>query len=91
MTIKELEEIYNKRCEEDSPAIILYNDDVNTFDHVINCLIQFVDHNSIQAEQCALLVHNKGKCSIKKGDISDLIPIKSKLLMHKLNVEIEYG
>jgi len=78
MNTKELEKIYNKRCEEDSPAIILYNDNVNTFDHVINCLIQFVDHTSIQAEQCAVLVHNKGKCSIKKGRMAQVNKILKK-------------
>lgn len=45
--------------------IILYNDDVNTFDHVIRTLIQVCEHTSEQAEQCSLIVHYKGKCSVK--------------------------
>ena len=45
--------------------IVLFNDDVNTFDHVIETLIYACDHTSEQAEQCALLVHYKGKCTVK--------------------------
>ena len=47
--------------------IILYNDDVNTFDHVINTLIEVCEHTPEQAEQCSLIVHYKGKCSVKRG------------------------
>ena len=45
--------------------IILYNDDGNTFDHVIECLIKICKHESEQAEQCAYIVHYKGKCFVK--------------------------
>jgi ATP-dependent Clp protease adaptor protein ClpS len=48
--------------------IILFNDDVNTFDHVIDSLIDVCDHTSEQAEQCAYLVHYKGKCAVKTGE-----------------------
>ncbi len=88
MTVKELEENLKKKLS-DKKAIILYNDDVNTFEHVITCLVLYCDHTPIQAEQCANIVHNNGKCSVKTGKLLDLIPIKSQLLMHKLNVEIE--
>ncbi len=75
---------------EESPAheIILYNDDVNTFDHVINTLIYACDHEENQAHQCALLVHYKGKCSVKSGDYKDLEPRCSKLLQAGLSAEI---
>ena len=49
-------------------ALILYNDDYNTFDHVINCLIEICDHDGIQAEQCAYIVHFNGKCDIMHGE-----------------------
>ena len=52
--------------------IILYNDDVNTFEHVIKTLIDVCDHTPQQAEQCSLIVHYKGKCSVKSGLLSDL-------------------
>jgi ATP-dependent Clp protease adaptor protein ClpS len=54
--------------------IILHNDDVNTFDHVIRCLMEICGHDAIQAEQCAWIVHNNGKCSVKRGRFNDLRP-----------------
>ncbi len=54
--------------------IILYNDDVNTFQHVIKTLIAVCEHTPQQAEQCSLIVHYKGKCSVKSGSLSDLKP-----------------
>lgn len=52
--------------------IVLFNDDVNTFDHVIDTLIRVCSHTSEQAEQCAILVHYKGKCTVKTGDFDEL-------------------
>lgn len=68
--------------------IVLYNDDVNTFDHVINMLIDTCDHTPEQAEQCSLIVHYKGKCTVKTGDYADLKPRCSKLLKADLSAEI---
>ena len=68
--------------------IILYNDDVNTFDHVINTLISVCDHTLEQAEQCSLIVHYKGKCSVKSGCYSDLKPMCTKLIQAGLSAEI---
>lgn len=62
--------------------LILYNDEVNSFDHVINCLIEICRHNREQAEQCAWLVHNKGKYAVKKGSFDEL-----KIMCKKLSVE----
>ena len=68
--------------------IVLFNDEVNTFDHVIDTLIYACDHTPEQAEQCALLVHYKGKCTVKTGFYDDLEPRCSKLLEAGLSVEI---
>ncbi len=68
--------------------IVLYNDDVNTFDHVIDMLIVACDHTPQQAEQCSIIVHYKGKCTVKTGEYSDLKPRCSKLLQGGLNAEI---
>lgn len=68
--------------------IVLYNDDVNTFDHVIDTLIYACDHTSEQAEQCSLIVHYKGKCTVKTGEYDDLKPRCSKLLEAGLSAEI---
>ncbi len=68
--------------------IVLYNDDVNTFDHVIDTLIYACDHTPEQAEQCSLLVHYKGKCTVKTGEYDDLKPRCSMLLEAGLSAEI---
>lgn len=68
--------------------IVLFNDDVNTFDHVIETLIRVCNHELLQAEQCALLVHYKGKCVVKTGVLSELIAPCSSLLEAGLSAEI---
>lgn len=68
--------------------IVLFNDDVNTFDHVIETLMAVCKHTSEQAEQCAILVHYKGKCTVKTGFIDDLKPQCSSLLEAGLSAEI---
>ena len=68
--------------------IILYNDDVNTFDHVINTLVAYCDHTYEQAEQCAYIVHYSGKCIVKTGSYEELEPICQKLLEAQLSAEI---
>jgi ATP-dependent Clp protease adaptor protein ClpS len=68
--------------------IVLYNDDVNTFDHVIETLIRVCKHASEQAEQCAILVHYKGKCTVKTGSLDELKPQCSSLLEAGLSAEI---
>ena len=68
--------------------IVLFNDDVNTFDHVIDTLIDVCDHSAEQAEQCAIIVHYKGKCTVKTGDYDDLKPRCTMLLQAGLSAEI---
>ena len=68
--------------------IVVFNDDVNTFDHVIDTLIYACEHTSEQAEQCALLVHYKGKCTVKTGSYDDLEPRCTMLLQAGLSAEI---
>jgi len=68
--------------------IVLYNDDVNTFDHVIDTLIYACDHTPEQAEQCSIIVHYKGKCTVKTGPYKELKPRCSKLLEAGLSAEI---
>ena len=69
-------------------TLYLINDDFNSFDHVIDCLVAICDHNPIQAEQSALLSHYKGRCDILKGELKNLEPIKEDLLLYGLYVEI---
>lgn len=83
-----LEKKVVKEKEKRHHEIVLYNDDVNTFDHVVECLINACDHTFEQAEQCSILVHYKGKCTVKTGELSDLKPRCSKLLQEGLSAEI---
>lgn len=69
--------------------LVLFNDEVNTFDFVIDALIQVCGHEPIQAEQCTILVHFKGKCIVKEGEYSDLEPMCSALLDRGLTAEIQ--
>ena len=60
--------------------IILYNDDVNTFEHVIQVLMKVCEHTHEQAEQCTLIIHYKGKCAVKKGTRPELKPLCEAIL-----------
>lgn len=68
--------------------IILHNDDFNTFDWVIESLVDICEHSPHQAEQCALIVHFNGKCDVKTGALKDLKPRCSALLDRGLSAEI---
>ena len=69
--------------------LVLFNDDHNTFDHVIDTLIDLCKHDLVQAEQCALITHFKGKCSVKNGSFEDLKPIHEEMGRRDLTVEIQ--
>lgn len=69
--------------------IVVFNDDYNTFEWVIECFMQVLRHTSEQAEQLALIIHHKGKGSVKTGSKKDLIPLCEALLDRGLSAEIE--
>ena len=69
--------------------LVLYNDEVNTFDWVIESLIKICKHDVLQAEQCSLIVHHSGKCAVKDGAFDDLKPLKEALLERGLSATIE--
>jgi ATP-dependent Clp protease adaptor protein ClpS len=58
-------------------SLVVYNDDINTFDHVIKTLMEVCGHEPQQAEQCTLLIHHKGKCAVKSGTFEELEPMCS--------------
>ena len=68
--------------------IVLFNDDVNTFDHVVETLIRVCNHTHEQAEQCSIIVHYKGKCTVKTGSYEELKPRCTQLLQADLSAEI---
>ena len=69
--------------------LIIYNDDVNTFDFVIETLISLCQHDAIQAAQCAELIHRTGKYAVKLGSYKKLVPICSAMLERGLSAAIE--
>ncbi len=73
----------------ESRFLILHNDDVNTFDYVIESLIAVCEHDAIQAEQCAYITHHKGKCDVKKGTYKVLDVMRQALLDRGLQVTID--
>ncbi|HAV55213.1 MAG TPA: hypothetical protein DCX41_09850 [Aequorivita sp.] len=82
------EEVEVAEKESNLNEIVLYNDDVNTFDHVINSLIFACEHTPEQAEQCSIIVHYKGKCTVKTGEFNELKPRCTLLLEAGLSAEI---
>jgi ATP-dependent Clp protease adaptor protein ClpS len=80
-----LDEIKESRVRE----LILYNDDVNTFEHVIESLIDICEHDLLQAEQCTYIVHYNGKCSVKSGSYLKLKPMKEGLCDRGLSAVIK--
>ncbi|KFF00950.1 Clp protease ClpS [Chryseobacterium formosense] len=79
LVLDDIDEVYK---------LILHNDDIHTFDDVIEALIQICKHDPIQAEQCTMLVHFKGKCAVKTGSMEVLKPMHEKLIARSLTSEI---
>ena len=73
---EELVEVLEDIKDVDLRDLVVYNDDFNTFDHVINTLVKVCNHSTNQAEQCAYIIHYKGKCTVKHGPLNKLRPMK---------------
>ena len=68
--------------------LLVFNDEVNTFDHVIETLVEVCNHTREQAEQCTLLIHYKGKCGVKKGSFATLAPMRTAITDRGISAEI---
>jgi ATP-dependent Clp protease adaptor protein ClpS len=75
----------------ESYSLILFNDDINTFEHVIKSLVETCGHDSIQAEQCAVIVHFKGSCEVKTGMPEVLHAMSSSLNAKGLRSDVEHN
>lgn len=73
----------------DSHDLVVYNDDVNTFDFVIEVLISICHHTPEQAEQCTLLIHYKGKCKVKTGGFDELAAMRNAICERGISAEVE--
>jgi len=79
-----LEDIIDERLKN----LVVYNDDFNTFNHVISTLIKVCKHSSEQAEQCTWIIHYKGKCSVKVGVLEELKPMKDAIVEAGIDAKI---
>ena len=91
MTTKEKKSPFSQteNREDEIRSLVLFNDDFNTFDFVIETLIEVCEHDYLQAENCAWITHFKGKCTVKKGPLNDLKPRHDEMSDRTLTVEIK--
>lgn len=85
---KELPNVSKKNSPTPKHVLFLHNDDVNTFEHVIDTLIEVCRHEPHQAEQCALITHYKGKCDVKHGVLNELESLMNELHKRGLSATI---
>jgi ATP-dependent Clp protease adaptor protein ClpS len=78
--LEEEELLVEELIDTDECELVVFNDDINTFDHVIKTLVKVCQHTPEQAEQCALIIHYKGKCTVKKGSRERLKPMCQAIL-----------
>jgi ATP-dependent Clp protease adaptor protein ClpS len=87
--IKTEEIVIKKTLKSSEYVLIVYNDDFNTFEHVIETLIDLCGHTAEQAEQCTFLIHYKGKCDVMRGTAKQLKPVFAALGERGLTAAIE--
>jgi ATP-dependent Clp protease adaptor protein ClpS len=87
----ELEEllVLEETSIDEESYLVVYNDDYNTFDWVIQCFIEICDHSFEQSEQLSLIIHYKGKATVKTGPMEVLKPMKDSLVQRGLSAVIE--
>jgi len=85
----EQEDLKIKEKKKDKYTLLIHNDDYNSFDWVIKALTDICEHTTEQAEQCAMIAHNKGKCDVKHGEKEILLEMKRKLNERNLEATVE--
>jgi ATP-dependent Clp protease adaptor protein ClpS len=73
---------------DEASELVVFNDDVNTFEHVINTLITVCGHSAEQAEQCTWIIHYKGKCTVKLGAFEELVPMRQAICDKGISAEV---
>ena len=86
--IEEDIEVLEEISTSDIKDLVVFNDDVNTFDHVIETLIKICKHTPEQAEQCTLIIHYRGKCTVKNGSFEELTPMRNAICQRGISAEI---
>jgi len=85
---KKIPDSNSSKKQDKKQCLVLHNDEFNTFDYVIDCLVDVCNHDTTQAEQCPFITHYKGRCDIKNGNYTELKPMKDNLIERGLNVII---
>ncbi|MCB0806134.1 MAG: ATP-dependent Clp protease adaptor ClpS [Bacteroidales bacterium] len=89
MTKEKIQPVEKKQGSLENPKeLVLFNDEVNTFDYVIETLIDVCGHEPEQAEQCAMIAHYNGRCTVKSGAYTELKPPYDEMTNRKLTVSI---
>ena len=86
---REQEDLALLELLDEESQLLIYNDDHNTFDWVIQCLVEVLGHSSEQSEQLAMIIHYKGKATVKSGSHDELQPLKDALCDRGLSAVIE--
>jgi ATP-dependent Clp protease adaptor protein ClpS len=81
-------EVLDQVIDVDQNDLMVFNDEINTFDFVIDTLMEVCGHTPEQAEQCTLLIHYKGKCSVKKGTFEELAPLRNDICRRGIGAEV---
>jgi ATP-dependent Clp protease adaptor protein ClpS len=69
-------------------SLVVFNDDINTFDHVIETLIDVCEHTPEQAEQCSIIIHFKGKCPVNSGEYDELVAQRNEICRRGISAEV---
>lgn len=89
MVIEESKPISSRKSQQVfQNQLVLFNDDINSFDYVVETLIDVCEHDPLQAEQCAWITHHKGKCVVKQGEKTKLVSMRRSIIDRGLNAEI---
>lgn len=84
----ELPEVTTETLVDEPSSLVVFNDDVNTFEHVIHTLVRVCRHTPEQAEQCAYIIHYRGKCTVKSGTMDELRPMRDAICERGIDARI---
>lgn len=90
MSVQHQEQIEVRETTEinDVKDLVVFNDDFNTFEHVIDTLIRVCKHSPEQAEQCTWIIHHRGKCTVKTGSLDELQPMRRAICERGIDAKI---
>ena len=86
---KEETDVIDQLITTEQYDLVVFNDSHNTFEHVIETLIDVCEHNPLQAEQCTLIIHHKGKCAVKVGEFDTLATMRNAICLRGISAEVQ--